>query len=242
MISSFPLFASPFANASNEALTVLIVIGGMLLATLLRCGWGQCRAALAALGGLILSPWRPAFDGDRVRSQLAVQVQQIGRDGLLRARPRPSGDAEFDEATDALIVRQSLLALVSTHDNHRSRRLAQAETAVCTLLTAAELAPVAGLAGTLVSLSRLPADGIDRVAYLVAIGMAVHATLYGLIAAHLVLVPLARAVERAALREEGERQGVVDWLTERLSQAGVEAPKESRRESVTRLAPRARHG
>ena len=85
------------------------------------------------------------------------------------------------------------------------------------LLQAAELAPVFGLAGTLVALTRLPANGIERSAFLVAIGMAVHATLYGLVFAHLMLVPLAGVVERAANAEERGRQAVVDWLASQLA-------------------------
>ena len=74
-----------------------------------------------------------------------------------------------------------------------------------------------GLAGTLISLGKLPANGIDRGAYMAAIGMAVHATLYGLVFANLVLAPLARLVERREMREEAARQTLVDWLTRELT-------------------------
>jgi len=101
----------------------------------------------------------------------------------------------------------------------RGARLAPAEAAMRTLMQAAELAPVFGLAGTLISLSRLPANGIDRSAYMGAIGMAVHATLYGLILANLLFSPLARLVERRARAEEGDRQAVVDWFEYELAAA-----------------------
>ncbi len=56
--------------------------------------------------------------------------------------------------------------------------------AVRTLAQAAELAPVFGLAGTLISLSQLPAEGLARGALGGAISMAVLTTLYGLLLAN----------------------------------------------------------
>ncbi|MFA7604638.1 MAG: MotA/TolQ/ExbB proton channel family protein, partial [Novosphingobium sp.] len=103
--------------------------------------------------------------------------------------------------------------------------------AMRTLAQAAELAPVFGLAATLFSLSQLPADGIDRHAYMGAISMAVSATLYGLLLANLVLAPLARAVERAASAEEAERQKLVDWLARQVTAA---LPQRTRPTAVPR--------
>ena len=101
----------------------------------------------------------------------------------------------------------------------KARRIAASERAASTLAQASELAPVFGLAGTLISLSQLPADGIARGAYAGAIGMAVLTTLYGLLLANLLLAPLARVIERAAAREEAERQSIVDWLAGQIAPA-----------------------
>ena len=209
----------------TDAPTLGIVLGGTLLGTLLRCGWRACGQALGAVAGL----GHRHFDATRARAEMAVQIQDITRDGLLRASPHHFGDAELDAATDALFGQRSLGALIATHEAWQAARVGLAEAAIRTLEQAAELAPVSGLAATLISLSRLPADGVERGAYMVAIGMAVHATLYGLMAAHLVLLPLARAVERAAGREEAERQDIVDWL------AGLLAPVANSRLGEARL-------
>ena len=76
-----------------------------------------------------------------------------------------------------------------------------------------------GLAGTLVSLSQLPADGLAPGAYAQAIGMAVLTTLYGLLLANLVL-RAARPDRRARrLAEEQERQQVIDWLAGQVEPA-----------------------
>lgn len=191
-----------------------IVFGGTAAATLLRCGFADVGAALgrvARLGGR-------RFDADRARASLAAQVQAIQRDGLVRAAPAHFGDAEFDEATDALIATRSVSALLAAHEAHRARRSAESERAVQTLAQAAELAPVFGLAGTLISLSQLPQAGVAATGLTAAISMAVVTTLYGLLAANLVLAPLARMVERAARAEEAARQTVIDWLAAQLAQ------------------------
>lgn len=195
--------------------SALIVFGGTALATVLRAGWSDCRLALRKLRALGEEP----FDIDETRAELALQIQEIRKDGLLRAHPHHFGDREFDEATDALISRRSIPALMAAHEAHKARRLGEAERAVRTLAQAAELSPVFGLAGTLISLSQLPAEGIARGSFTAAISMAVVTTLYGLLGANLLLAPLARMIERKAQAEEAERQKVIDWLAGQVASA-----------------------
>lgn len=197
--------------------TLAIVVGGTLLATFLRCGLADCRATLRQLGRTLASGH--PFDADAVRAQMARVLQDIHRDGLLRAQPESVGDAEFDAALDALLAQRSVNGAREALRQWREDRLAPVRAATNTLVQAAELAPVFGLAGTLISLGRLPAGGVDRAAYMPAIAMAVHATLYGLIAAHLVLGPLARLVERRAGREDNQRRALAEWLEREVVQA-----------------------
>lgn len=192
-----------------------IVFGGTALATLLRCGFVDLRHTAHSL----LHFGRNPFDAGAVRAELAVQVQAINRDGLLRAQPQHFTDREFEDATDALFGTRSVAALLERHESHKARRQIACNRAVRTLAQAAELAPVFGLAGTLVSLSQLPADGIAKGAFAAAISMAVLTTLYGLLLANLLLAPLARMIERAGAAEEAERQNVVDWLASQVEAA-----------------------
>ncbi|MDE2303518.1 MAG: MotA/TolQ/ExbB proton channel family protein [Sphingomonadales bacterium] len=196
-----------------DGASAAIVCGGTALGVVLRCGLGDCRLAAVAL----VRAFAPRFHAGAVQARLAVQVQDIQRNGLIRAEPQHFDDSEFDEATAALIGHRSLDALLAAHAAHRARRAARTARAAQTVAQAAELAPVFGLAGTLISLGRLPADGLDRGAYMAAIAMAVHATLYGLVLANLVLAPFARRIERAAGHEEAERQRLVDWLAQALA-------------------------
>jgi chemotaxis protein MotA len=217
-----------FANLLDGQ-SAAIVIGGTLVATLLRCGTRDCARTLSALAQI----GRSRFDADNARAELAVQIQEIRQDGLIRAQPHHFGDSEFDEATDALLGSRSLSPLLAAHEAHRQRRLELSNRAVRTLAQAAELAPVFGLAGTLVSLSQLPADGIARAAFAGAISMAVLTTLYGLLLSNILLAPLARVVERAAQAEERERQKLVDWLTSEV------APSLPRRRQAARAVDEA---
>jgi chemotaxis protein MotA len=196
-----------------DAPSAAIVVGGTLIATWLRSGQADCRQTLRAIANLGTAP----FDADGARAELAVQIREIRQDGLLRATPHHFGDREFDDVTDTLIAQRSIPALLAAHEAHKGRRVEANNRAVRTLAQAAELAPVFGLAGTLVSLSQLPAAGISRGAFTGAIGMAVLTTLYGLLLANLLLAPLSRKVERAAAEEEAERQKLVDWLAGQVS-------------------------
>lgn len=198
-----------------DPMSALIVVGGTVLATVLRCGLRDCRTAI----GAVMALGRPRFDANRARGELATHVQAIRRDGLVRAQPHHFGDAEFDEACDGLAETHSLTALRDAHRNHRLRRQDRARHAVDTFAQAAELAPVFGLAGTLISLSQLPSGGAASGDFTGAIGMAVLTTLYGLLLGNIVFAPLARVVERSAQAEERSRQEVVDWLEAQIAPA-----------------------
>jgi chemotaxis protein MotA len=192
-----------------------IVLGGTVLATALRSGAEDCGAACAAVAALP----RPRFRAAAVRAALAPQVAQARKDGLLRVRIRPCGDASIDAAVAALVATRALAALEERVEADRAVRVMAAVRAVRTLAAGAELAPVFGLAGTLISLSQLPAEGLARGLFMAAISMAVLTTLYGLLLANLVFAPLARAVERRAEAEDAARRDIAEWLVTQLGPA-----------------------
>ncbi len=200
-----------------DGTSAAIVLGGTLAVTILRCG---LRDSFATLRG-IAATLQPGFDAAKARSELALQIQQIHRDGLLRAEPRHFGDREFDEMTDTLIERRSLAPLLNKHRAHQQSRLKRSRTAVATLGQAIEMAPVLGLAGTLIALSQLPTGSASDTMISTSIPAAIITTFYGLVTAHLLLAPLARFIERRADKEESERDRLIDWLTEELAREGV---------------------
>ena len=198
-----------------EPWSALFVIAGTAVATLLRCGPRELGATLHCLAGLL----RPRFSYMKARASLARQVEHMRHDGVLRAAPAPSNDAEIAEATDALIRHRSIGALIAAHERHREQRQVLRRQALHLLSQAGELAPILGLAGTLVALSRLSGDGVAQNGLMNAIGTAVLTTLYGLLCAHLTIFPLASLLERRAEAEERERQLLIDWLAEQLAPA-----------------------
>lgn len=199
-MSGIPLF--------DPASAALVLIG-TLAATLMRCGWVDTRLALRALAQLFTR----RFDAVHARAELAIQVQEIEEDGLVRAEPHHFGDGEFDEMTDALLRSRSIQALHERHETHRARRIESSRRAVVVLVNAAELAPVLGLAGTLVSLGSLSSAAAADGDFAGAIGMAVATTLYGLVAANFIFAPLAAMISRRAEAEDRAREDLIDWLS-----------------------------
>lgn len=195
--------------------SALIVVGGTVIATILRCGLSDCVTAAGVLAALFRRP----FDPERARAEMAVQVQEIRRDGVIRSQPAATGDAEFDEATAMLIGSRSLGALQLAHAAHKRRRIERSQRAVRTFIQAADLSPVFGLAGTLVALNQLPPLDQPEADFSVAISMAVLTTLYGLLLGNLLFTPLARVVARRAADEERDRQTVIDWLEGQVADA-----------------------
>lgn len=198
-----------------DPLSAAIVLIGTLGAALLRCGWRDMATALRSTAQLLA----PAFDSSRVRAELALQVQEIEADGLYRAQPHRFGDGEFDHLSEALIRNRSIQNLFDEHGRYRQVRAAAAQTAGRVLGDAAELAPVLGLAGTLLALGALSGASGDQ-SFASQIGSAVTTTLYGLVAAHFLFAPLAAAVGRKARAEESARTEVLEWLAAALSRTG----------------------
>ncbi len=210
-----------------DGTSAAIVLGGTAAGTLLRCGWSNTIAAASSLAGAM----RGDFDAAHAQSELALQVQQIHRDGLLRAEPRHFGDAEFDAVTDTILSRRTVSALLEKHRAYQRARLARSRVAVATFIQAADLAPVFGLAGTLIALSQMPTNPGPGVLLSHSIPMAIVCTFYGLVTAHLLFAPLARFIERHAAREEAERQKLVDWLAAEVAkETGLEAARHAGRE------------
>ena len=111
---------------------------------------------------------------------------------------------------------------VETIDQHfkfKEARLAKAQTAINVLDRAAELAPVLGLAGTLIALAHAQTVAAETGGVVEAISMAVITTLYGLIAANFLFSPLSSAVSRRWVREERMRDEVLEWLAFKIQKS-----------------------
>lgn len=198
-----------------DLFALAFVLLGTCLATVLQSGWRDTRACLRILLGLV----HRGFDEGRAKADLAHQIEELRKDGLLRAEQETIGDEEFGRAAQALIGARSLGALLQQHEQDRSRRLAATEAARKVLNHAGELAPVLGLAGTLLSLGRLASLPEGGAGIAGTIGLAVTTTFYGLFIAHAIFMPLAGLVERRARTEDGAREDIFRWLEEQVRRA-----------------------
>lgn len=197
--------------------SAIVVLGGTLLATVLRSGLRDLWQTMLAIAGLL----RPPFDLLKTRGEIAAQVRSIQEDGFRRAKPAHSEDEETAEAADALAYRGDVQAAIAAHDRHAEKRDRQRVAALATLMQMGELAPVFGLAGTLLALAQLPHEGMLAEDLLGAVSTAVLSTLYGLLLAHLIVLPLARKIERRGEREEADREALFQWLREQLRGTGA---------------------
>lgn len=193
----------------------IVVLGTALLAAF-RNGW---RGSANAVWHVLQLPRKP-FSMTRHRAKLARQVARMQTDGVIRSKPAAVSDPELADATAALVRHRSTDALATEHERHAADRKDRCDAAVYALDQAGELAPVMGLAGTLLALSQLPlADLGSEDALMTSVSQAVLSTFYGLMLAHLVCFPLAAAIERRGQLEEAQRSQLVQWLVEQLAPA-----------------------
>ena len=202
MVSSVAQMIDPGALA--------IVLAGTLLATIARCGWSDIRRATIALFQLRTQ----FFDADANRTSLAKTLRTIEQKGPLCADVPLPPDPGLAKAIAAFLQAGSLDALHSLRRSQRAAREAERSSAVRVYEYAGELAPVFGLVGTLVAITQLVPQAGETATEttLAAIATAVLSTLYGVLTAHLICIPIGRAIERKGEREDFEREELFEWL------------------------------
>ncbi|MEM6474908.1 MAG: MotA/TolQ/ExbB proton channel family protein [Pseudomonadota bacterium] len=190
-----------------------IVIAGTALATAARAGWTDLKAA----GGAFVRLGGSSFDADANRVALARTASAVDRDGPLCADVPMPPDPSLARAIKAFIRHTSLDAFHQVRRAERAMREAKRAQAVRTFEYAGELAPVFGLVGTLFAITQMVSDaGGAAQGTLAAIGTAVLSTLYGVLVAHLVCLPIGQAIERKGEREEAEREHLSNWIDQHL--------------------------
>lgn len=204
-MTGFAQLIDPFAAS--------IVVGGSVLATCARCGLGSARDAAIQISRLPLRRFRY----EKERAALAPLVSDIAKNGLIRAKMVKGNDSAINEGIDAMLRRRSFTAFLAHQQSHRELRLTKRFRASESLDSAGELAPILGLTGTLIALSQLDPESLSSPEAMVsAISVAILSTLYGLLLAHFICHPLARAIERRGKKEEEARAALIEWLAEHI--------------------------
>ncbi len=197
---------------------LVIVLGGTLLASGLARGWDEMRSGIAASFGLM----GRGFDEAANRSALARVVHAVRLHGRFGAEaPLPP-----DPALAALVTAYLRMHDEAAIDEAWAKRRAQAKAQVVSgsnlWRICADHAPVFGLVGTLYAITHLgPLSGGSAAAATAlstgsAIAGAVVSTLYGLLFAHLVCLPLASALARRARAEDAARVRLERWFYSQL--------------------------
>ncbi|MFO6446365.1 MotA/TolQ/ExbB proton channel family protein [Erythrobacter sp. NE805] len=192
-----------------------IVVLGTILATVARCGWRECAAALDTASRLL----RRGFRREANRRALAQAAGAIQRDGARRADPALPPDRALGLMLESYLRHGSLEAAGQIRRSERALDEARRVGAVQVFGWAAELAPVFGLIGTLYGFTQLNPDagaGSTTAMIMTAISTAVLTSLYGALIAHLVCHPLASAIERRGAAEEREREALAEWFTAQI--------------------------
>lgn len=198
-----------------DPMALAIVLVGTVLATLAREGWQDMATAISGAAKL----GRKGFDAGATRSALARTVGEINRLGHLGAEPVDPPDKATTKLLNSYIRSGSIDAMIKLARTQRLEREIASVAATRVYETAGELAPVFGLVGTLFAITQLMPDMDASSADIVmaSVAGAVLSSLYGVLSAHLIFYPLARAIERVSDHEEAERNLLLDWFEAELN-------------------------
>jgi chemotaxis protein MotA len=194
---------------------------GTIVATWLRCGGTAISLAFACVWNL-----GRGFDAAHDRADFARLASAVGRKGALCAEASLSKDADSAMLAASVLRGTSPAALESQIAAQIARRLDHHDTARGVLAIGGELAPVFGLAGTLLAVALAIPDpaSVSPAATMAAVGSAVVSSLYGIALAHLVLFPLERAIARNHACEEQARAETLAWFSQQIA---TPAPRRS---------------
>ncbi|MEQ8827824.1 MAG: MotA/TolQ/ExbB proton channel family protein, partial [Parvibaculum sp.] len=172
-----------------DAGALAIVVSGTLIATAARCGWRDLSAAFAALPGLA----RSQFDEAANRTAIARTLRAIDSEGRRTADVPLPPDPSLARLVEIYLRTGSLDALHSARRAERAAREVERTRGVRAFEYAGELAPVFGLVGTLYAITglsgALTTSPVETA--MASIATAVLSSLYGVLTAHLVCIPLA---------------------------------------------------
>ena len=204
-----------------DPISLLLVGGGTIVVTVLRSTGEDLKSAVRALRPMVKArPARDAFVAKRA-------VQQIQRISDIK------GIALADRVdTSSPFVRRAAIKLADCHQaaefavwaraeiEERTRRH---ESAIAVWRSAADAAPAMGMIGTVLGLIGMFASMDDPAALGPAMAVALLTTLYGLLIATVVAVPIAGRLEQLSLAERQWQEKILARL-EALARAEEVTP------------------
>jgi chemotaxis protein MotA len=201
-----------------DATALAVVLGGTVLATLLRSPLADVGRAVAALTVLP----RRRLDAAPLLAQIAALGRIARRHGVIALDRTVIADPDVAAAIAALVDGHGAADVAALLSHARRARIERHCAAAEVWAGMAEVAPAMGMVGTLIGLARLFATMTDPTAIGGAMAVALMATLYGALLANLVAQPIATRLRARSRAEAFERTRLEAPLA---ALAGREAPR-----------------
>ncbi|MEH3045752.1 motility protein A [Sphingomonas adhaesiva] len=195
-----------------------IVFGGATLATVLRTPARDLARAVAALTVLP----RRRFRAETLLDQIATLSRIARRHGVVALDRTVIADRDVAQAIALVVDAAPPAEIARTLEEARRARIERHRTVADVWAGLAEALPAMGMVGTLVGLVAMFTRMADPRAIGAAMAVALLATLYGALASHLLAMPIASRLRRAARVEALERLRLVAPL---VALAEREAPR-----------------
>jgi chemotaxis protein MotA len=190
------------AAAYIDPTAIGIVLGGTIIATLLRSDFADLGRAVIALRVLP----RRRFDTAPLLDQIAALARIAKRHGVMALNRSVISDPDLAAAVAAIVDGAEADAVAAIVRERRRMRIERHVAAADVWAGAADVAPAMGMVGTLIGLVKMFATMSDPAAIGGGMAIALLATLYGALTANLVAMPIATRLRRLARAEASERQ------------------------------------
>lgn len=184
-----------------DPLAILIVVGGSLLAIVLRTPARDLARAIAALRTI----GRGRFDAGPLLDQVGALGRIARRHGVMALDRSIIADADVAAAIAAIVDGRPASEVEALIQHRRRARIDRHVAAADVWAALAEIAPAMGMVGTLIGLVGMFVKMDDPGAIGGSMAIALLATLYGALLANLVAMPVAARLRRHAREEAVER-------------------------------------
>ncbi len=193
--------------------SLLITLGGALSVTLMTFSWAQ----LQDLARLV---WRLRTGSEENLAGMTGELRRLARLYHLNG---PRGLESREPAIADPFLRRGVMMLIDVESEEEIRAKLESEalfsagryaTAEQILLTLGKLLPAFGLIGTLIGLVLLlkQIPGEDSQSLIPSFSLAILTTLYGALAANVVVLPLAARLQSAWQRREAVMILAAEWV------------------------------
>lgn len=193
-----------------DSIALAIVLGGTVVAILLRTPLGDLGRGIAALGTL----GRRRFDAEPLLAQIGAFTRITRRHGVIALDRAVISDPDIAAAIAEIVDGAAPERITLLLDQRRLARLERHRAAAEMWSAAADIAPAMGMIGTLIGLVQMFTAMRDPATIGAAMAVALLTTLYGAVVASLIAAPVAARLKRHARHEAQERARIVAPLAE----------------------------